>query len=83
MPGSRSLPLSSRSSHPHAVDGGADLIDAKDPLSGTLGAVSLDRLREIYPSFPRPGADIVGVRGAACEDSRSSRVTEVKVQQID
>jgi uncharacterized protein (UPF0264 family) len=30
-----------------AVDGGADLIDAKNPLAGALGAVSLDVLRAI------------------------------------
>ena len=32
----------------HAVDGGADLIDAKDPSAGALGAVSLDTLRQIH-----------------------------------
>lgn len=32
----------------HAVAGGADLIDAKDPLIGALGAVSLDTLRQIH-----------------------------------
>jgi uncharacterized protein (UPF0264 family) len=32
----------------HAVDGGADLIDAKDPSAGALGAVSLHTLQEIY-----------------------------------
>jgi uncharacterized protein (UPF0264 family) len=31
-----------------ALAGGADVIDAKDPLSGALGAVSLDTLREIH-----------------------------------
>jgi len=31
-----------------AVDGGADLIDAKDPLSGALGPVSLETLRNIH-----------------------------------
>jgi uncharacterized protein (UPF0264 family) len=31
-----------------AVDGGADLIDAKDPLHGALGAVELSTLREIH-----------------------------------
>jgi len=30
-----------------ALDGGADLIDAKDPRSGALGAVSVDTLRSI------------------------------------
>ena len=32
----------------HALDGGADLIDAKDPSVGALGAVSLDTLRQIH-----------------------------------
>jgi uncharacterized protein (UPF0264 family) len=32
----------------HAVNGGADLIDAKDPLNGALGAVSLFTLRDIH-----------------------------------
>jgi uncharacterized protein (UPF0264 family) len=32
----------------HAVEGGADLIDAKDPRSGALGAVSIATLREIH-----------------------------------
>jgi (5-formylfuran-3-yl)methyl phosphate synthase len=31
-----------------AVDGGADIIDAKDPLNGALGAVSLVTLEQIY-----------------------------------
>src|SRR5688572_26078519 len=31
-----------------ALEGGADLIDAKDPLEGPLGAVSRDQLRGIY-----------------------------------
>jgi uncharacterized protein (UPF0264 family) len=31
----------------HALDGGADLIDAKNPSAGALGAVSLDTLRQI------------------------------------
>jgi uncharacterized protein (UPF0264 family) len=31
-----------------ALAGGADLIDAKDPLSGALGAVSADVLRDIH-----------------------------------
>jgi uncharacterized protein (UPF0264 family) len=32
----------------HALNGGADLIDAKDPLTGALGAVTLDTLRQIH-----------------------------------
>jgi (5-formylfuran-3-yl)methyl phosphate synthase len=30
-----------------ALDGGADIIDAKDPAAGPLGAVAIDMLREI------------------------------------
>jgi uncharacterized protein (UPF0264 family) len=37
----------------HAVDGGADLIDAKDPSTGALGAVSLGTLREIQAVVAR------------------------------
>ena len=32
----------------HAVAGGADLIDAKDPVTGALGAVSLETLQQIH-----------------------------------
>src|SRR5262249_6823608 len=38
-----------------ALDGGADIVDAKDPHTGPLGAVSLDVLREI-------GAAVAGRR---------------------
>ena len=37
-----------------AVDGGADVIDAKDPLNGALGAVSLDTLRQVVSDEPIP-----------------------------
>jgi len=33
-----------------AIDGGADIVDAKDPASGALGAVDLDTLRAICVS---------------------------------
>jgi len=33
-----------------ALDGGADIVDAKDPRSGALGAVSLDMFRRIRAS---------------------------------
>ena len=32
----------------HAVNGGADLVDAKDPVTGALGAVSLEALHQIH-----------------------------------
>jgi uncharacterized protein (UPF0264 family) len=35
---------------PAALEGGADLIDAKNPATGSLGAVSLDELRAIWRS---------------------------------
>jgi (5-formylfuran-3-yl)methyl phosphate synthase len=35
-----------------AADGGADVIDAKDPMAGALGAVGLDVLREIRAAVP-------------------------------
>ena len=31
-----------------ALDGGADIIDAKDPASGALGAVTVDVFRDIH-----------------------------------
>ena len=31
-----------------AVEGGADIVDAKDPSAGALGAVALERFREIW-----------------------------------
>ena len=39
--------VSNASEARRAVNGGADLIDAKDPLTGALGAVTLDTLRQI------------------------------------
>ena len=35
-----------------------------------------------FPLICETGADIVGVRGAACDDGRSSRVTEGKVRRL-
>ena len=39
--------VSNASEARRAVNGGADLIDAKNPLTGALGAVTLDTLRQI------------------------------------
>jgi (5-formylfuran-3-yl)methyl phosphate synthase len=46
----------------HAVEGGADLIDAKDPLVGALGAVSLDTLLQIHSAVSgrRPVTAAIG-----------------------
>src|SRR5262245_43673316 len=40
-----------------ALTGGADIIDAKDPLKGALGAVSLESLRAICATVNGGGAD--------------------------
>jgi uncharacterized protein (UPF0264 family) len=57
----------------YAVNGGADLIDAKDPLSGALGAVTLDTLREIHDAVA--GRRIVtAALGDACEEETIERL---------
>src|SRR5437899_1595244 len=99
-----------------ALAGGADLIDAKDPRAGALGAVSAEVLREIYaavagqrpvtaalgdagdeaaieraartlaaddlPFVRNAGADIAGVRGAACDGGRTGRVAADRVDLL-
>jgi uncharacterized protein (UPF0264 family) len=56
-----------------ARDGGADLIDAKDPLSGALGALSAQELRAIHAAVAgvRPVTAALGdaVDAAALEDA--------------
>ncbi|HET9358350.1 MAG TPA: (5-formylfuran-3-yl)methyl phosphate synthase [Vicinamibacterales bacterium] len=56
-----------------ARDGGADLVDAKDPSSGALGALSLPTLREIH-------AVVAGARPltAALGDAEDERYIERK-----
>ena len=58
-----------------AIAGGADIIDAKDPLTGAIGAVSSHVLSAIH-------AAVAGreVRDAACEESgrHSSRQHSLK-----
>ena len=51
----------------NAVEGGADLIDAKDPLSGALGAVSLDTLRAIHAAVSNQCAVTAAIGDAADE----------------
>ena len=53
----------------HAVDGGADLIDAKDPLRGALGSVSLERLRDLHAAVA--GRRIVTAALGDAVDERS------------
>src|SRR5437660_1587880 len=77
-----------------ALRGGADVIDAKDPRRGALGPVSLQRLAAIRaavagglsgPDLARArslGADVVGVRGAACVGGRTGRVSRARVAAL-
>src|SRR5207249_701962 len=110
-----------------ALAGGADVIDAKDPARGALGAVSAERLAAIRRTVgaARPvsaalgdahdavaawvaavraaglfaalagrlsgadfataravGAELVGVRGAACVGGRKGRVSEARVAAL-
>jgi uncharacterized protein (UPF0264 family) len=58
-----------------ALLGGADLIDAKDPVAGALGAVSLDSLRDICQRVA--GARLVT---AALGDATNETSTEHKAQ---
>src|SRR5438445_443176 len=83
-----------------ALIGGADVIDAKDPRRGALGAVSPVALAAIRRAVgsARPvsaalgdaglatawelGADVVGVRGAACIGGRLGRVAPERVATL-
>lgn len=57
----------------HASDGGADLIDAKNPLAGALGAVTLDTLRAIHHAVG--GRRVVSAAlGDAADEARIERV---------
>jgi uncharacterized protein (UPF0264 family) len=51
-----------------ALEGGADIIDAKDPHSGALGAVSLDVFRRIDATVGN-GAPISAALGEASDES--------------
>ena len=52
-----------------AVAGGADLIDAKDPLTGALGAVSLDTLRQIHAAVSGRRAVTAAIGDASDEET--------------
>ena len=55
-----------------ALAGGADVIDAKNPLSGALGAVSADILREIHATVA--GACLVSAAiGDAADETEVER----------
>ena len=69
-----------------ALAGGADIIDAKEPLNGALGAVSSDVLHEIAATIGN-AAPLSAALGEICEDdvlnravaARQAGVTFVKV----
>jgi len=69
-----------------ALAGGADIIDAKEPLNGPLGAVSSDVLHEIAATIGN-AAPVSAALGDICEDevadravaARQAGVTFVKV----
>jgi len=58
-----------------ALDGGADLIDAKNPATGSLGAVSVDELRAIWRSVAgaRPVTAALGDAADAKAIERAAR----------
>ena len=58
-----------------ALAGGADLIDAKDPQAGALGAVSAKALREIYAAVAgqRPVTAALGDAGDEAAIERAAR----------
>jgi uncharacterized protein (UPF0264 family) len=59
-----------------ALDGGADIIDAKDPASGALGAVALDVFRDIHARVS--GARLVtAALGDAIDESHVERTAGV------
>jgi len=53
----------------HAVAGGADLIDAKDPFTGALGAVSLHTLRQIHSAVSGRRAVTAAIGDASDEEA--------------
>src|SRR5437660_622021 len=81
-----------------ALRGGADVIDAKDPRRGALGPVPRRRLAAHaaglfaalagglsdadFPTVRVLGADLVGVRGAACVGGRTGRIAADRVAAL-
>ncbi|HJZ75585.1 MAG TPA: (5-formylfuran-3-yl)methyl phosphate synthase [Vicinamibacterales bacterium] len=57
-----------------ALDGGADIIDAKDPLAGALGAVTLDVFREIREAVGS-GRPVTAAVGGAASESDAERTS--------
>lgn len=56
-----------------ALAGGADVIDAKDPLAGALGAVSLDVLREIHATVAGARLVTAAIGDAAAGEAEIER----------
>src|SRR5216683_2354210 len=65
-----------------ALAGGADLIDAKDPQAGALGAVSAEVLREIYAAVAgqRPVTAALGDAGDEAAIERAATLTTAAVR---
>src|SRR5262245_42916689 len=57
-----------------ALEGGADIVDAKDPASGALGAVTLDAFREIHARVAggRPITAALGDAGNEADLARTA-----------
>jgi hypothetical protein len=63
-----------------AVDGGADIIDAKDPLAGALGAVDLD----VFAAIRRvvgPHSTVTAALGDATEPSAAAGLADAFVRR--
>ena len=60
-----------------ALAGGADIIDAKEPLNGALGAVSADVLRDIAAAVGQ-AAPVSAALGDACDDNIVSRAASAR-----
>jgi uncharacterized protein (UPF0264 family) len=59
-----------------ALEGGADVIDAKDPMRGALGAVRLETLTEIRAAIPAHGLVTAALGDAVAEVSIERRAHE-------
>jgi (5-formylfuran-3-yl)methyl phosphate synthase len=62
-----------------ALEGGADIIDAKDPLSGALGAVTLETFRDIHTCVAGT-RQVTAALGDASEEADTARVADAFVR---
>lgn len=68
---------------PAALAGGADIIDAKDPSNGALGAVSAATLLQIGAAVARQRTFSAAAGDAASEDELAHRVREFGASGVD